>query len=148
MIALNSNRPGRGTSLIPYLGAVVMLRCSSRARSYRRGPEFQPLRTPPQLHLGTSSHSPCRSREVALHRSCLLRHGSLAAAASQQESPEPLGSQGPPDLSQKAPPPLMCAAAHRSVTPGAVAHSEVPVDQWANSRCSCVRCGECEPSII
>jgi hypothetical protein len=31
--ALNSTRPGRGTSLILYLGAVVMPRCSSRARS-------------------------------------------------------------------------------------------------------------------
>jgi hypothetical protein len=33
VMALNSTRPGRGTSLILYLGAVVMPRCSSRARS-------------------------------------------------------------------------------------------------------------------
>jgi hypothetical protein len=32
-MALNSTRPRRGTSLILYLGAVVMPRCSSRARS-------------------------------------------------------------------------------------------------------------------
>jgi hypothetical protein len=32
-LALNSTRPGRGTSLIPYLGVVVMPRCSSKAQS-------------------------------------------------------------------------------------------------------------------
>jgi hypothetical protein len=32
-MALNSTRPERGTSLILYLGAVVIPRCSSRARS-------------------------------------------------------------------------------------------------------------------
>jgi hypothetical protein len=32
-MALNSMRPGRGTSLIMYLGAVVMPKCSSRAQS-------------------------------------------------------------------------------------------------------------------
>jgi hypothetical protein len=33
IMALNSTDPGRGTSLILYLGAVVMPSCSSRARS-------------------------------------------------------------------------------------------------------------------
>jgi hypothetical protein len=33
VMALNSTRPERGTSLILYLGAVVMPKCSSRARS-------------------------------------------------------------------------------------------------------------------
>jgi hypothetical protein len=36
-VALNSTRPERGTSLILYLGAVVMPRCSSRARSLLTG---------------------------------------------------------------------------------------------------------------
>jgi hypothetical protein len=47
-------------------------------------------------------------------------------------SPELLGSQGPPARSQKAPPPMMCAEARWAVTPGAVALSEVPADQWAD----------------
>jgi hypothetical protein len=33
VMALNSTHPGRGTSLILYLGAVVMPRCSSKAQS-------------------------------------------------------------------------------------------------------------------
>jgi hypothetical protein len=60
-----------------------------------------PERTPPHLHLDTSSRPRCCSGEGTL---C---HGPLAAAAPQQASPEPLGSQGPPALSQKAPPPMM-----------------------------------------
>jgi hypothetical protein len=87
-------------------------------------------------------------REFDLHWPCLLCHGSSATAAPQQASPEPLGSQGPPALSQKAPPHVICAAARWTVTPRAVAHSEVPANQWVDNRCSCVRCGECEPSII
>jgi hypothetical protein len=63
-------------------------------------------------------------------------------------SHEPLGSQGPPALSQKAPPPVMHAAAHRAMTPGAVAHSGVLADQRADGWCSCVQYSECEPSII
>jgi hypothetical protein len=40
--ALNSTHPGRGTSLILYLGAVVIPRCSSRAQSLpvRTGASF------------------------------------------------------------------------------------------------------------
>jgi hypothetical protein len=53
-----------------------------------------------------------------------------------------LGSQGPPALSQKAPPPMMHAAVHQAVTPGGVAHSEVLADQWVDGRCSCMRYGE------
>jgi hypothetical protein len=83
-----------------------------------------------------------------LCRSCLLCHGPPVAAAPQQVGPKPLGSQGPPVLSQKAPPPKMRAEAHRAVTPEGVAHSEVPADQRVDDRCSCARCDECEPSII
>jgi hypothetical protein len=61
---------------------------------------------------------------------------------------EQLGSQGPLALSQKAHPPMMCIGVRWAVTPGAVVHFEVPADQWADDRCSCVRYGECEPSII
>jgi hypothetical protein len=130
---LNSTRSGRGTSLIMYLGAVVMPKCSSRVQS---------------LPVGTSSHTPCRSGEVALCQPCPLSHGPPVAAAPQQVSPEPLGSQGPPTLSQKVPAPVMHAEARRAVTPRAMAHFEVPADQRVDGRCSCMRCGKCEPSII
>jgi hypothetical protein len=62
-------------------------------------------------------------------------------------SPEPLGSQEPPALSQKDPLPVMLLAVHWAVTPGVVARLEVPADQRAVGRCSCVRYGECEPTI-
>jgi hypothetical protein len=63
-------------------------------------------------------------------------------------SPEPLDSQGLPALSQNVPPPVMHVEVCRAVTPGAVACFEVPADQQVDDRCSCMRCGECEPSII
>jgi hypothetical protein len=63
-------------------------------------------------------------------------------------SPEPLGPRGPLALSQKAPPPVMRLKVHRVVPPEVVAHVEVPANQWADDRCSYVRYGECEPSII
>jgi hypothetical protein len=68
---------------------------------------------------------------------------SSAAAPPQQASPEPLDSQGPPALSQKVPPPVMHVEVCHAVTPGTVAHFEVPSDQQADGQCSCVRCGEC-----
>jgi hypothetical protein len=37
---------------------------------------------------------------------------------------------------------------HQAMPPEVVAHVEVPADQWADGRCSCVWYGECEPSII
>jgi hypothetical protein len=100
------------------------------------------------MHLGTSSHPPCHSGEVALHWPCLLCHGSPVVATPQQASPEPRGFQGPPVLSQKVPPPVMCVEVCRALTRRAVAHFEEPTNQRADGRCSCVRCGECEPSII
>jgi hypothetical protein len=66
----------------------------------------------------------------------------------QQVSPEPLGSQGPPALSQKAPLPMMLIVVHRAVTLGVVGRFVEPSDQRAVGRCSCMRYGECEPSII
>jgi hypothetical protein len=72
----------------------------------------------------------------------------LIAAAPQQASPEPLGSQESPALSQKVPLLVMPLTVREAMTPGVVARSEVPADQWVVDRCSCVRYGECEPSII
>jgi hypothetical protein len=148
MMALNSTRPRRGTSLILYLRAVVMPRCSSRVQSLPARTGASTRRTPPHPHLGTSSHPRRRLGEGTLHWPCLLYFGPSAAAAPQQVSPESLGSQEPPTLSLKVPLPVMLLAVHRVVTPGAVARSEVSADQWAVSRCSRVRYGECKPSII
>jgi hypothetical protein len=129
VMALNSTRPGRGTSLILYLGAVLMPRCSSRARSLSTGTGASAPKD------STSSASQyIFSSFVSLGRGCssspcLLCHGSPAAAAPQQASPEPGGSQGPPTLSQKFPPPVMRVEVHWVVTPRVVAHFEVPADQ-------------------
>jgi hypothetical protein len=86
--------------------------------------------------------------EGTLRWPCLLHLGPSAVATPQQASPEPLGYRGPPALSQKAPLPVMLLAVHQAVTPGVVAHFEVPADQWAVSQCFCMRYSECEPSII
>jgi hypothetical protein len=58
------------------------------------------------------------------------------------------GYQVPIARSQKDPPPEMCTVVSRVVAPMAVARPEVPTDQWADSRCSSGRLGECEPSIM
>jgi hypothetical protein len=86
--------------------------------------------------------------EGTLRWPCLLHLGPSAAATPQQVSSEPLGSRGPPALSQKAPLLVMLLTVHRVVTPGVVARFEVPADQQVVGRCSCVQYGECEPSII
>jgi hypothetical protein len=124
-----------------------MPRFSSRARSLLVRTELRSRRTPPHLHLGTSFHPRRRSGECTPRCPCPLCLGPLATVAPQQASPELLGSQEPPALSQKVPFPVMPLVVHRVVTPGVVACSEVPADQWAVSRCCCVRCSECEPSI-
>jgi hypothetical protein len=147
-MALYSTRPKCGTSLILYRGAVVMPRCSSRARSLSARTGASTRMTPPHLHLGTSSHPRRRSGECTLHWPCHLCLGPLAATAPQQASPESLCSQEPPALSQKVPLLVMPLMVHRAVNPGVVARSEVPADQKAVGRCSCVRYGEYEPSII
>jgi hypothetical protein len=95
----------------------------------------------PEGHLGTSSRLRYRSGEGTLHWSCLsLCHGPPVAAAPQQASPEPLGSQEPPALSRKVPLLVM--------TLEAAAHSKVPADRRVDGQCSCVRCDGYEPSII
>jgi hypothetical protein len=109
-----------------------MHRCSSRARSLPARTRASARRTPPHLHPGTSSHPRCRLGEGTLCWPHLLRPGPLAAAAPQQASPEPLGSHGPPALSQKAPPPVMHLEVRRVVPPEVVAHVEVPADQWVD----------------
>jgi hypothetical protein len=58
-----------------------------------------------------------------------------------------LGSQGPPALSQKVPL-VMRAKERQAVTPGVVAHSEVPANQRVDGQCSSMQCSEYEPSII
>jgi hypothetical protein len=70
------------------------------------------------------------------------------AAAPQPVSPEPLGSQEPPALSQKVPLLVMPLVVRRAGTLGATTHSEVPAARRVDDRCSCVRCGGYEPSII
>jgi hypothetical protein len=146
-MALNSTRPGRGTSLILYLGAVVMPRCSSSARSLPARTGASARRTPPHPHPGTSSLPQCHLGEGTLCWPRLLHPGPSATAAPQQVSPEPLGPRGPLALSQKAPL-VMHLEVRRAVPPEVVTHVMVPADQWADSRCSWVRYGECEPSII
>jgi hypothetical protein len=94
------------------------------------------------------SHPWRRSGEGTLCWPYLLYLGPSAATAPQQASPEPLGSQEPPALSQKVPLLVMLLAVRRAVTPCVVAHFEVPADQRAVGRCSCVRYSECEPSVI
>jgi hypothetical protein len=148
MMALNSTYPGRGTSLILYLGVVVVPGVPTGPEAYRRGLELRPRRTPPHPHLGTYFCPWCHLGESALRRPCLPRHGPPAAATPQQVSPELLGSYGPLALSQKAPRPVIRIGVRRAMTPGAAAQFEVPADQQADNQCSCVRYGECEPSII
>jgi hypothetical protein len=147
-MALNSTRLGCGTSLILYLGAVVMPRCSSRAPSL-------PVRTGASIPKDSTSSasryifsSSALLGEGTLRWPCLLHLGPSVAAAPQQACPKPLGSPEPPALSQEAPLPVMLLAVRQAMTPGVVARFEVPADQQAVGRCSCVRYSECEPSII
>jgi hypothetical protein len=126
-MALNSTRPERGTSLIQYRGAVVMPRCSSKARSLpvRIGDSAQKDSTTSAsryIFLGSVS-----LREVALHRSCLLCHGPLVVAL-QLASPEQLGSQEPLALSRRVPLLVMPLVVCRARILEAVACSEVPAD--------------------
>jgi hypothetical protein len=73
----------RGTSLILYRGAVVMPRCSSRARSLPGRTGASAPKDSTRQHLGTSSRPRYRSGEGALHRSYVPCHGPPATAAPQ-----------------------------------------------------------------
>jgi hypothetical protein len=124
-----------------------MPRCSSRARSLPARTRASAPKDSCQ-HLGTSSQIRYRSGEGAIRWSCLLCHGPPVAAAPQPASPELLGSQELPALSQKVPLLAMPLAVRRAGTPGVVARSEVPADRRVDDRCSCVRCDGYEPTII
>jgi hypothetical protein len=104
--------------------------------------------TPPRQHLGTSSRLRYRSGEGVLRWSCLLYHGPLVVATPQPASPEPLGSQEHPALSRKVPLLVMPLVVRRAGTLEVATHFKVPADQQVDGRCSCVRCGRYEPSII
>jgi hypothetical protein len=79
--------------------------------------------------------------EGAFRWSCLLCHGPPVVATPQPTSPESLGSQEPPALSQKVPLLVMPLVVCQAGTLEAAAHSEVPADRWVDGQCSRVRCG-------
>jgi hypothetical protein len=147
-MALISTRPECGTSLILYRGAVVMPRCSSRARSL---PARIGDSTPKDSTLLASRY--IFSASVSLEEGCSSfvlssMSWSHSCSAPQPASPETLGSQEPPALSRKVPLLVMPLVICRARTLEATAHSEVPADRQVDGRCSCVRCGGYEPSII
>jgi hypothetical protein len=146
-MALNSTRPEHGTSLILYRGAVVMPRCSSKARSL-------PVRigdSAPKDSTSSASRyifsSSVSLGEGALRWSCLLCYGP-PVVAPQLASPELLGFQEPPALFRKVPLLVMPLVVCRAGTLEAAAHSEVLADRRVDDRCSYVRCGGYKPSII
>jgi hypothetical protein len=100
------------------------------------------------IHISVSFHPRRLSGECTLHWPCLIYLGPSAAATPQRASPELLGSQEPPALSQKAPLLVMLLVVRQAMTPGVVACFEVPASQQAVGQCSCVWYGECESSII
>jgi hypothetical protein len=104
-------------------------------------------------HLCTYSRPLCHSGESTPHHPslhCYCCCGPLLPAITppQQVRLKLLDSQVPLARSQKAPPPEMRAVVSRVVAPATVAHPEVPANQWADDRCSCMRCGEDKPSNI
>jgi hypothetical protein len=141
-MALNSTRPVRGTSLTQYRGAVVMPRCSSKARSL---PAMIGDSTPKDSTSSASRY--IFSGSVSLGGGCLLCHGPLVVT-QQLTSPEQLGSQEPLALSRRVPLLVVPLVVCRAGTLEATARSEVPADRQVDGRCSCVRCDGYEPSII
>jgi hypothetical protein len=69
-------------------------------------------------------------------------------ATPQWLCPGLLGSQVSLARSHKTPPPMIHAVVHHVVALGAVARSDLPVDQRADDQCSCVRYDEYKTSII
>jgi hypothetical protein len=146
-MALNSTRPERGTSLILYRGAVVMPRCSGKSRSL---PARIGDSAPKDSTLSASQYifsSSVSLGEGVLCWSCLLCHGP-PVVAPQPASPESLGSQELPALSQKVPLLVLPIVVCRAGTLEAAAHSMVPANRRVDDRCSCMWCSEYGPSII
>ncbi len=146
-MALNSTRPERGTSLILYRGAVVMPRCSSKARSLPARIGDSALKDSPRQHLGTSSQVRYRLEEVVLHQSYLLCQGPPVVDL-QLANPEQLGSQEPLALSRRVPLLELPLVVGRAGILEVAARSEVPADRQVDGRCSCVQYDGYEPSII
>jgi hypothetical protein len=146
-MSLNSTHPEHGTSLILYRGAVVMPRCSSKARGL-------PARIGDSAPKDSTSSA---SRYIFLssvllgggcfHWTCLRCYGP-PVVAPQPASPEPLGSQEPPALSRRVPLLAMPLMVGRAGTPEAAAHFEVPANRRVDDWCSCVRCGRYKSSNI
>jgi hypothetical protein len=144
-MVLNSTCPERGTSLTLYWGAVVMPRCSSKARSLPAR-----IRDSAPKDSTSSASRYIFSGSVSLGGGCsslvLFSVPWSSVVALQPTSPEPLGSQEPLALSRRVL--LMPLVVCRAGTLDAAAHSEVPADRRVDGRCSCVWCGEYEPSNI
>jgi hypothetical protein len=85
--------------------------------------------------------------EVVLHQSYPLYRGPRVVALPLA-NPEQLGSQEPLALSRRVPPLKLPLVVCQAGILEAAARSEVPSDRQVDSRCSCVRCGGYEPSII
>jgi hypothetical protein len=126
-MALNSTRPERETSLIKYRGAVVMLKCSNRARSL-----------PARIRNSAPKDSTSSASRYIFSASVSLGGGYSLLVLSSVSWP-PVAT---------APQPVMPLVVHRAGTLEAAAHSEVPAERWVDNWCSCVRCGGYEPSII
>jgi hypothetical protein len=82
--------------------------------------------------------------EGTLHWPRPLCHGPSAAVARQSVSPEPLGSQEPPPLSQKVPLLVMPLVVRRAGTPGVVVRCQLTNGQSA----SALACGTVSASHL
>jgi hypothetical protein len=98
---------------------------------YQWGLEPQLHRTPSNLRHGTASHSLSHSGESTHHYRHRHHPRPAAARAPQQGCPEPMGSQAPQSLSQKAPPHEIRARVSRVVThvTAVGSHPKVVTDQ-------------------
>jgi hypothetical protein len=108
---------------------------------------MQLQRTPPRQRLGTTSPVRYRSGKVVLHQSCPMYRGPPVVALLLA-NPKQSGSQEPLALSQRVLPLKLPLVVCRAGILEAVARSEVPADRQVDGRCSCMRCGGYEPSII
>jgi hypothetical protein len=147
-IALNSTRPDRRTSSILYLGAVVMPRCSSRARSL-------PVRT----RASTPKDSTSSASQYIFSSSVSLEgvYSSLALSSISWSfgycctlagESWAVGLSGTTSSISKGSSSGDASYGMSGCAPGVMACFEVPADQWTVGRCSSVQYDECEPSII